>query len=74
MNLMLTEAEMADVKNGTPVRGAVAELGEDVVVVRASDYARFTDWERDEQDDRRVREAWLNSTSRARARMLEAEP
>lgn len=74
MNLMLTEAEMADVKNGTPVRGAVAELGEDVMIVRASDYVRFTDWLRDEQDDRCVREAWLKSSSRARARMLETEP
>ena len=74
MNLMLTEAEMTAVKNGTPVRGAVAELGEDVVIVRASDYVKFTDWLRDEQDDRRVRDAWLKSSSLARAKLLETEP
>ena len=74
MNLMLTEAEMADVKNGTPVRWAVAELGEDVVIVRASDYVRFTDWLRDEQADRRVRDAWLKSSTLARAKLLETEP
>ncbi len=74
MNVMLTPAEMADMRNGMPVRGVVAESGEDVMIVRASDYVKFTDWLRDEQQDRQVREAWLKSSSRARTRMLETEP
>ena len=66
----LTEEQRQAVLKGEPVRVPVAEIGVDVVVLRAGAYDRIQEL----LEDRALHEAWLDLTDEARREWAKENP
>ena len=60
--MTFTADQIADLKKGEPVRLSSPELGEDLIVLRASTYEELRELAQDEQEKR----AWADLARKAR--------
>ena len=73
MNIELTEEQRQAVSNGEAVHLPVPEIGGTVVVLRAEQYERLREL-LEEEEDRKMQEAWLKASHESAVSWMKENP
>ncbi|HVS37102.1 MAG TPA: hypothetical protein VMS17_16190 [Gemmataceae bacterium] len=74
MHIDLTEEQQWAVMNGEAVHLPAPELGGTVVLLRAEQYERLRELLKEEEEDKKMREAWLQASHESAVSWMKENP